>query len=308
MASEIKLNPSHVHFDEEAHTYTLGDKTLHGITDVIRRQVTHEAPYMGPASATEYGKSVHSTIELGDAMGGYDEPNEAYDTYKALITAQGWQVVRNEYIVTDGECFASGIDIVLTNADGDIILADIKTTSKLHHVKVAWQLSIYKYFFGLLNHELKDRKFILAAIWLPNPDRGETPCIEIEEEIDPFEVYAMLKCEKFGLEYVPKPVADLGNELALTHDAICEVVAVERQLALMQEKSKELRAGLLKLMQEHNVKTFDTDRLRLTRKAATESLTFDADRFKADHPELYEEYKTKKRKTAESIMLKIREV
>lgn len=301
----LKLNPSGVEFDEAAHTYTLRGKRLRGITDVIRRQVVHEAPYNGPASATEYGKAVHSTIELGDTLGGYGEANGVYDTYRRLIAERGWQVERNEYIVTDGAEFASAIDIVLTDADGGIVLADIKTTSRLHRVKVAWQLSIYRLFFSMLNPELADRGMTLAAVWLPNPERMETPRIETVEAVDESEVKAMLLAETEGREYLPANGG--GNTLALADDAIDEVVSIESRLKELADQSRQLRAGLLRLMAEKGVTSFRSDRLLLTRKAAAESVSFDTDRFRADHPDLYAQYCTKRRKTAESLLLKIKD-
>ena len=73
----------------------------------------------------------------------------------------------------------------------------------------------------------------------------------------------------------------------------------------LQDRSKELRAGLLKQMQEHNVKKWVSEHLELTRKAATTRTSVDSSKLKKNYPEVYAEC-CKTSAVAESLMLKVK--
>ena len=56
----------------------------------------------------------------------------------------GYDALANEYTVSDEEYFASNIDCVWEK-EGEISLADIKTTYRIDKESLSWQLSIYAY-------------------------------------------------------------------------------------------------------------------------------------------------------------------
>ena len=86
-----------------------------------------------------------------------------------------------------------------------------------------------------------------------------------------------------------------------------EVKDVEKYLkeldTLVREKTDELKMikeGLLRMMHENNVKTFDTGHTRLTRILGQKRTSFDSARFEQEHPEMFKEY-LKETTTKESI-------
>ena len=160
----MKLNQSWVVFDKDEHTYTLNGRILHGITGMLSRQLFADKYKDIPAfvlqRAAERGTMIHEDCEFADATGLEPQTTEGRNY---LELRKDFTVLCNEYTVSDNEFFASNIDCVWEK-DGEVVLADIKTTSHLDEEYVAWQLSIYAYLFELQNPHLKVAR--LFAVWL----------------------------------------------------------------------------------------------------------------------------------------------
>lgn len=193
----MKLNQSSVVFDQHAHTYTLNDKTLSGVTSLLNRQLFKDK-YTGIseellAKAASRGSLIHETIELVDELGVSSDMPEVI-AYLDIKSKNNLCTLENEYLVSDNEHIASSIDVVFD----DFSLADIKTTSKLDKEYVSWQLSIYAYLFELQNPTLQANK--LFAIWLPKPRYGNPSLVEVVR-IPTDIVKALIECDKRGEQF-----------------------------------------------------------------------------------------------------------
>lgn len=305
---DIKLNPSGVVFDERRHLYSLNGKQLKGITGMIGRQLFPDKYDGIPQSvldkAAEYGSSVHSTIELCDSLGDHDNPDPIYQAYRKLLFDEGLEPIANEYIVTDFEHFASPIDVVAIDKEGNIAIIDIKTTSKHDGEYVSWQGSVLTKLFYITNPHLAGRVKSVYTVWLPKIMYGKPTIFKewIRPDADVDELLAA-EIEHRKVSLVQK---EQENALSLTNDAIAEFANVEKQLEEMKTRSKELRDGLLLAMKEHGVKSFKCDRFMLTRvvPSGEPSYTLDTERLKQEHPEIWEEYK-KEKKQSESLRIKL---
>lgn len=305
---EIKLNPSGVVFDERNHLYSLNGKPLKGITGMIGRQLFPDKydgiPQRVLDKAAEYGSSVHSTIELCDSLGDHDNPDPIYQAYRSLLFSEGLEPIANEYIVTDFVHFASPIDVVAVDKNGDIAIIDIKTTSKHDGEYVSWQGSVLALLFYITNPHLQGKVKSVYTIWLPKEMYGK-PTIFKEWMRPEDDVRELLdaEIEHRQVSLTPK---DADNALSLTEDAIAEFANIEKQLAEMKDRSKELRDGLLLAMKENGVKSFKCSRFMLTRvvPSGEPSYTLDTERLKQEHPEIWEEYK-KEKKQSESLRIKL---
>lgn len=250
----IELQDSGVNFDADARRYFLNGKELQGITGLLHKQVFpdmyHNIPQWVLDRAAERGTMVHESIELLDAGFVPSESTPELDSYKRIKTDNGLKTIANEYIVTDGEHFASGIDLVFTNGGKNIILADIKTTSVLNKEYVAWQLSIYAYLFELQKPELKVSK--LYALWL----RGDKSEFTEVERIDTNIVKDLLQCEVEGRKFI-NPLAKVDKKMPTQiKDAELAVYTLINQIKELTEQKKQLSEGLLKLMQDNDIKTY----------------------------------------------------
>ena len=281
----IKLNQSGVVFAPEDHRYFLNGREFSGITGFIKSQLFKDKykdiPQFVLDRAADRGTMIHESIELLDGGFAPAEFTAELENYKRIKAENGLSTVENEYIVTDGEHFASGIDLVLSDKEDNIILADIKTTSVLDKEYVMWQLNIYAYFFELQNPELKVSK--LYALWL----RGDKSEFTEVQRIDTAIVKDLLQCEVEGRQFVnplakadPKVPAEVKNvEIA--------VYTLVTQIKELTEKKKQLFDGLLKLMRDNGVKSYKGEYITLSRKAASTREDIDKEKLKKDFPEAY---------------------
>ena len=294
----ITLNQSPVIFNELDHTYTLTDKSLNGVTSILNRQLFADK-YSGISDevlnkAAEYGKGVHESIELYDSLG-IGEDEDAVKSYIKLCQKEGLTRLDNEYLISDNDYVASSIDVVFD----DCSLADIKTTSHLDEEYVSWQLSIYAYLFEKQNPDLQANR--LLAIWLPKARYGKPKVVEVPRK-PVSEVIRLIEADKAGQQYVPSVAS--STEITIANDVVQEVIRIERELKELKDKQTELREGLLKQMQDHNIKSFKTDGLSLTRKLATTKTSLDSKMLQEKYPEIYNEC-LKTSEVKESLLIKI---
>lgn len=302
----MELHESPVCFDREAHAYYLPDGTpLSGITAMLSRQL-FPGKYRGvPASvldrAAQKGSLVHESIELMDDLGVRPSLPEAAH-YEHLLKQSALRYEASEYLVSDCAHFASCIDKVFRDDDTTFSLADIKTTYELDKEYVRWQLSIYAYLFEQQNPGASVRH--LYAVWL-RPDRGELTEVERVPET---EVLRLLLCEVDGKQYVPAcPVASSSEALLPERYAAMEerMAEIAAQYKYWSEQRRQLTDGIREAMAEAGVKKWIGDKVSFTLKGETEREEFDTKRFRAEHPELYSQYLTKKR-ISKSVLFNIR--
>ena len=164
----IELKDSGVLFNEEEHSYWLDGKKLSGITGMLQRQLFPTEfdgiPKHFIQGAADYGTSVHISCEDFDKNWINDGTQEVND-YIELCKDYGLVHECSEYTVTDGTNWASMIDKVYRISDDTFSLGDIKTYGQMTPEKLEkarWQLSIYAYFFELMNKKAKvDQLFVI---------------------------------------------------------------------------------------------------------------------------------------------------
>lgn len=276
---EKELKQSGVVYNEIEHTYTLNGVQLHGITDVIRRHLFPHAyddvPAAVLANAAERGKRVHEVVEMH--VLGFDvaDAPEWLQAFKDVAKKCKIQFVESEFIVTDGERYASPIDII----DSDFNLYDIKTTYSLNKEYVSWQLSIYKYLFHLQNGFEAGKIF---AVWI-DAKTGSVQLIEVPEQPRE-EVAKLFQCEADGVQYQRPALQEVSHEMQVE---IANLLRAEKEIA---EQKKQFAERLTALMAEHAVKTLDCDLFKITYIEETTRVSFDSSKFKKDHPEMVAAY------------------
>lgn len=279
----IELVDSQVAFNQEKHTYSLNGIALKGITGMIKSQLFpdmyKDIPQYILDKAAERGTMVHESIELFDAGFEPKDTTPELESYKRIKRENELTTIANEYIVTDKEHFASAIDLVLCKGE-DIILTDLKTTYTLNKEYVRWQLSIYAYLFELQNPELNVSK--LYALWLRD-DKSEFAEVK-RVEIDT--IKDLLQCEVEGRKFnIPVGNTDsMPSEIKQAEKAVYTLVQQIKELNTQKEK---LSKGLLKLMQDNDVKTYKGEYITLSRKAASTREDIDKKKLKEEYPEVY---------------------
>ncbi len=279
------LQDSGVCFNSEEHRYFLNGKKLSGITGLLHKHIFADmyadVPLFVLKRAAERGTMIHESVELLDAGFEPAESTLEIENYKRIKKEYGLSTIANEYIVTDKTNFASGIDLVLSDKENNIILADIKTTSVLNTEYVKWQLSIYAYLFELQNPELKVHS--LYALWL----RGDKSEFVEVERIDAAIVKDLLKCEVEDRRFI-NPLTKVDAKVpAEIKNAEMAIYSLITQIKELDAQKKELSKGLLKLMQDNDVKTYKGEHITLSRKTASTREDIDKKKLKDEYPEIY---------------------
>ena len=300
---KITLNVPRVTFIEESHQYFIGKKELKGVTGTLIKKAFPDTYKNIPESvlmkAAERGSLIHNTFEtfcsIFDAdIKQYPNPTEELLAFHSMLVAYDLHYIASEYLVTDGENFASAIDGVFSDNEGNIYLADYKTTATLHYDNVSLQLSIYAKWFEEQNPDLKVKEIV--CMWFKNGQSKFQPLPRVsDEQIDDL-IYAYLKNDEiyhYKVE-VPEQFSSLEQEYRL-------LTARIDALKLRQDSIKE---QLMRLMEGNKQKSIKTNIGTYSYVEATTKKTFDTKLFKETEPDHYEHY-LKEVETKPSIRIKL---
>ena len=299
----MKLVKSKVRFDEEQHRYFLDEKELSGITGTLIKKAFPDTykgiPDAVLAKAAERGSVVHQNLELFDTVCNSDiniMPSvlpEIKD-YNEMLISYGLHHVDSEYLVTDNENFASAIDKVLADNEGNIYLADIKTTATLHYDNVSLQLSIYAKWFEEQNPDLKVKEIV--CMWFKNGQSKFQPLPRVsDEQIDELiNAYLTDDAEYQYKVEVPEQFSALEQEYRL----------ITARMDALKIKQDDLKEQIMKMMETNKQKSIKTNIGSYSYVAATTKKTFDTKLFKDTEPEHYEYY-LKETTTKPSIRIKL---
>ena len=299
----MKLVKSKVRFDEEHHRYFLGEKELSGITGTLIKKAFPDTykgiPDAVLAKAAERGSVVHQNLELFDTICNSDiniMPSvlpEVKD-YNEMLISYSLHHVDSEYLVTDNENFASAIDKVLADNEGNIYLADIKTTATLHYDNVSLQLSIYAKWFEEQNPDLKVKEIV--CMWFKNGQSKFQPLPRVEDwQIDDLiNAYLADDAEYQYKVEVPEQFSALEQEYRL----------ITARMDVLKIKQDDLKEQMMKMMEANKQKSIKTNIGSYSYVAATTKKTFDTKLFKDTEPDHYEHY-LKETTTKPSIRIKL---
>ena len=289
-AKRIELKDSAVWFDEEPHTYLLGDKYLSGITVMLQRQFFPNEfegiPKHIVDEAAAYGTDVHHSCEDFDHAWINDGTIEVQD-YIQICKDNNLTHECSEYTVTDGSDWASRIDKVYRVSDDTFDIGDIKTYGVMTADKLSkakWQLSIYAYLFELQNKKAKVNR--LFIIHLRNKQKKDGTFDHISEIIFinriPSEICKDLLDTDLRGEQFADPY-NIPEEISSQETEIRELMETK---SAVEERLATIKADILSKMVSLDVRTWATQTMRLTRKLPSTRASFNAALFKADHPDL----------------------
>lgn len=309
MNKTIQLNDSGVLFNREEHTYELNGKYLSGITDMLQRQLFPDefdgVPEETIQQAARYGTEVHESIEQFDSFWTNDGTQEVAD-YIDICTTNGLIHERSEYTVTDGMNWASNIDKVFRKSETVFDLADVKTYGTMtpeKQEKARWQLSIYAYLFETLNPNATVGKLYIIHLRNKLKKDGTTDHIANLIEVDriPSEVCKKLLDTDLAGEIFENPY-DIPADIAEREQEIRTLMVQKKEA---EERLNELKSEILSRMEETQVRSWNTETMKLTRKLPSARYSFDLNRFKSDHPEFnYDDY-MKKSTVGSSLLITV---
>ena len=284
---KITLNVPRVTFIEESHQYFIGKKELKGVTGTLIKKAFPDTYKNIPESvlmkAAERGGLIHNTFETfcsifdGD-LKQYPNPTEELLAFHSMLVAYDLHYVASEYLVTDGENFASAIDGIFADKDGNIYLADYKTTATLHYDNVSLQLSIYAKWFEEQNPDLKVKEIV--CMWFKNGQSKFQPLPRVADyQIDDL-INAYLADDtdyQYKVE-VPEKFSALEQEYRL----------ITARMDALKIKQDDLKEQMMKMMEANKLKSIKTNIGSYSYVESTTKRTLDMKLFKEKYPNAYE--------------------
>lgn len=284
---KITLNVPKVTFIEESHQYFLGKKELKGVTGTLIKKAFPDTYKNIPESvlkkAAERGGLIHNTFEtfcsIFDAdIKKYPNPTEELQAFHSMLVAFDLHYVASEYLVTDGENFASAIDGIFADKEGNIYLVDYKTTSTLHYDNVSLQLSIYAKWFEEQNPDLKVKEIV--CMWFKNGQSKFQPLPRVADyQIDDLiNAYLADDAEYQYKVEVPEQFSALEQEFRL----------ITARVDALKIKQDELKEKIMKMMEDNKQKSIKTQFASYSYVESTTKRTLDTKLFKEKYPNAYE--------------------
>lgn len=175
--------------------------------------------------------------------------------------------------------------------DGSLFIGDHKTTSTFHKESVSWQVSILDYFARQLNGQSVNGNMInwkgatkFYCFWYNGDNEMQ---VKELDKIEDTEIERLFACE-YHNEHYQRPTLIVEEELKLA------VEQAETMLAEINAKQKEaeqsakiLREMIVKQMERQGIKTWETDKVRLTYIPAQDRLSVDSKKLKELYPLAY---------------------
>lgn len=300
---KITLNVPRVTFIEESHQYFIGKKELKGVTGTLIKKAFPDTYKNIPESvlmkAAERGGLIHNTFEtfcsIFDAdLKQYPNPTEELLAFHGMLVAFDLHYVASEYLVTDGENFASAIDGVFSDSEGNIYLVDYKTTATLHYDNVSLQLSIYAKWFEEQNPDLKVKEIV--CMWFKNGQSKFQPLPRVADyQIDDLiNAYLAGDAEYQYKVEVPEQFSALEQEYRL----------VSARMDALKIKQDDLKEQMMKMMEANKQKSIKTNIGSYSYVESTTKRTLDMKLFKQKYPNAYEKL-TKVSISKPSIRIKL---
>mgnify|MGYP002621970781 CR=1 FL=1 len=142
-----EINGRTLEYDDDSHTYLVDGIIVQSVTQLLGRRFGHK--YDGISTdvlrkAAERGTAIHKDIE--EFCKGSEPSFEETRDFEFLKKKWKFDVEHNELpIILDftGEIYAGRLDLILS-FDGDLAVADIKTTSTLDKEYLGHQLNLYR--------------------------------------------------------------------------------------------------------------------------------------------------------------------
>lgn len=279
-------------FNEENHTYTLGDKTLISVTQLLKKHGL-STDYSGVDAeilerAAHKGSAVHKEIEEYIKSGDVGFTSELSD-YIELAKDLHFEADESEFVLpfqdipddeTDKYICAGTADLIGTCNGKEATIIDIKTTQKVDMRSCAWQLSLYE--------RLSSAVFSKMYVFHLGKKSKAIPI----KRIPATEIDRLLECERNGEIYHEPGLVITGDLIACAEAAERELKLAEAEAKAAKATAEKYRQQLYEAMGKQGVSSWETadKSMLVTRIEPSTKTTIDSEKLRADLPEIAEKY------------------
>lgn len=307
-----------IDFEKKHHVYSVnGEIASISVTELLAKHGL--APdYSGInkqklRESADKGKEVHKDLENVLNEAGYKPKTEQGKQFAEWVKNNldcgvGEQMLAYE---KDGMIIAGTADVMGISKDRKfVIIGDHKNTAKFHREYVTWQVSLLDYFARKLGKEKINGKILNWKgakefyCFHYDPQTGNMTVYELEK-IDDQEIEKLLDCEYKG-EIYQRPVLVVDKELQQQFEQAEQfLIEKEREFKQAEATAKEIREKLCKTFEEQGIKSWETDKLKVTYVAPIERISVDSKKLKDKFPQVYTECQ-KIAKVKSQIRVKVR--
>ena len=306
-----------VEFEEKDHIYSVnGDIASISVTELLKKHGL-SPNYDGVnkqalRESAEKGKDVHKDLENVLNEANYEPKTEQGKQFAEWVKnnldcGKGEQMLGFE---EDGFILAGTADVMAIGKNKAFIVADHKNTSVFHREYVSWQVSLLDYMARQLGAEKINGKLLKWKgasefyCFHYDPKTGNMKVYELEKVPDE-EIRKLITCEKNG-ELYQRPVLVIDKELQSQFEQ-AEQLLIEKEKEFKQAETtaKEIREKLCKTFEEQGIKSWETDKLKVTYVAPVERVSVDSRKLKEKYPVVFGEcQKLTKVKSSVRVSLK----
>lgn len=288
------FNINNLEFDCENHEYIVDGKKVPGVTKVLEFVLFGDKysniPDWVLEDAARYGTLIHEEIS-NYLINGEEGFTEELQNFKKITQENDIEWIASELQIASSE-LAGTLDLI-GKIKNSIILVDVKTTYKIDHDYVSWQLSLYKYILNKIRPDIKITDFYV--LWLKNE---KYKFEKVNQKTDE-EVLHILDCFKKGVK-IDFSTTSLQT---IPEDKLELFCTILEQIEDMEEQIKETKQKILEEMENNNLKSVDLGNIKISYTAPTETTSVDTEKLKEEG--IYEKYSKKSRRKS-SISIKIK--
>lgn len=295
-----------IQFDEKTHTYTLNDKQIISVTQLMSKHGL-SCNYNNVSEntlnlAAQKGSLIHKEIEqwIKNQTQGFTPELEAFID---IASKYKMRDMISEKIVYNNTC-AGTIDIVCTMQSpltGKTVraLIDVKTTYTINRKACEYQTSLYRYLYESNTGDKINESYALHL-------RGEIGKLVPLSPVSNSDINTLLKCEQQGEEYRPKTFLPDAEIISQIEQAQALIENIDRQKKEAQDRIELLKKSILESMNKQGVKSFENEKLKITYLAPTIRNTIDTERLRKEKSEIIKDY-LKQTNVKANVRIKIKE-
>lgn len=274
-------------FNEETHQYTLGRKKLISVTQLLEKfKLAPNYDNVGTdvlQKKAKRGTLIHKEIETyikDKTLGISDE----VDLFADYIKKNKIKPIHSELQVHN-DIVAGTIDLIIEQ-NGELIVADIKTTYQIHYLAVTWQISIYAYLYAKTIEEYSKFKGQVYHF----TKEGTLDVVNIKL-VDYEQVDKLIDAERNNVvDYTP-------IQLNIDETQMAQLISLENYLKTLDEEKtkiekqeKIIKELLFNEMQERGLSTFENEYLKVTLVKGSIKTSIDTSKLKEEKPNIYKKY------------------
>lgn len=292
-----------IELDEATHTYSVdGEIASISVTELLHKHGL--APdYSGVPSETlkeaaARGKAIHKDIADFVNTDDHESQTDECRSFSKWMDDNADCAVAEMPLAFEysGMLVAGTADLIGIMKNGEVFIADHKNTKTFQREYVSWQVSILDYFMRKIagaglkvnGHDIVRLRGGASKFFCFHYTDGKCEPKALDKIPDE-EIERLLACELVGKIYQRAVLSVAPETQAEIEQAELYLSRLKKFYDDAESKVKELRAQLCEEMRRQGIKSWETDKVKVTYVAPVERSTADTAKLKKNYPQAFTE-------------------